>query len=196
MDIKIGPAIADDLIYIDSLQKKNAEELSFYPRLVFEREIINQRILLARVNNEPAGYLYHGALAATLRIHQACIQYDLRGQLYGAALVNWLVALGRAAFSLKISLRCGSDIEANRFWKKMGFSCVAVTQGGVRRLRDINTWQLPLQPMLIPLAAKTPSDRPVDDSLWRRNKGEKKSQFMRGERLAQYRAALESKEQK
>ena len=70
-DIEIGPAVTADLVYIDSLQKKNAEELAFYPKVVFEREIENRRIILAKVNNEPAGYLYHGAFMPVLKIHQA-----------------------------------------------------------------------------------------------------------------------------
>ena len=51
MTIDVQPAAVSDLTYIDSLQKKNAEELAFYPSQVFEREIENQRILLARVQN-------------------------------------------------------------------------------------------------------------------------------------------------
>jgi TPR repeat protein len=43
---------------MDSLQKKNAEALSFYPKCVFEREAENWRILLGLLNGQPAGYLY------------------------------------------------------------------------------------------------------------------------------------------
>ena len=74
MNIEIKYAELSDLVYIDHLQKKNAEDLSFYPKVVFEREIENQRILLALVNNQHAGYLYHGSikLDCPLKIHQAC----------------------------------------------------------------------------------------------------------------------------
>ena len=82
MDIQVEPAVERDLVYIDHLQRKNAEDLAFYPKQVFEREILNHRILLARVNGEPAGYIYHGSLGHQVNIHQACIEYDLQGQLY------------------------------------------------------------------------------------------------------------------
>ena len=131
MTVTVRPASTTDMTYIDHLQKKNAEDLSFYPLSVLEREVLNRRVVLAEVNDEPAGYLYHGSLASPiLRIHQACIQYDLRGYLYGAALVRWLADLGRAAGSSEIALRCGSDIAANGFWRAMGFECIAVTRGG------------------------------------------------------------------
>ena len=103
-DLTVQPAGLSDLSYIDSLQRKNAEELAFYPTQVFEREIENFRIILAKVNAEPAGYIYHGALGHSCKIHQACIQYDLRGQLYGAALVSNIIELANAANVLSITL--------------------------------------------------------------------------------------------
>ena len=97
MDIQVEPAVERDLVYIDHLQRKNAEDLAFYPKQVFEREVLNHRILLARVNGEHAGYIYHGSLGHQVKIHQACIEYDLRGQLYGAALIRHLIDLASAS---------------------------------------------------------------------------------------------------
>ena len=54
MDIKIVTAKEKDLTFVDSLQRKNAEELSFYPKSAFDREVQNRRIILALVNDEPA----------------------------------------------------------------------------------------------------------------------------------------------
>lgn len=190
MSIAIAPAVSSDLSYIDSLQRKNAEDLAFYPKQVFEREIENFRILLARVNGEPAGYLYHGALDGHVRIHQACIQYDARGQLYGAALVNFLLGLCTQADALCVTLRCGSDIAANGFWRAMGFYCQGVSKGGVRRMRDINNWRIDLHPQLF-VSVVDPSYKAKDASLWRRNRGIKQTQFMRGKQMKSYREMLE-----
>jgi len=188
--IEVRPAVSGDLIYIDSLQKKNAEELAFYPSVVFEREIENRRVVLARINNDPVGYLYHGALSQRVKLHQACIQYDARGYLYGAELVRWLVAMCRAADALSITLRCGSDIAANGFWKAMGFYCQSVTPGGVRRMRDINEWRMDLQPQLF-TQAQEPSDKAQDASLWRNRKVNLGSQFLRGKAIQDYRKKIE-----
>jgi hypothetical protein len=187
----VAPATLADLPYIDHLQRKNAEELSFYPMAAFEREVPLLRVLLARVNGEPAGYLYHGALTSpTCKIHQACIQYDLRGYLYGAELVRTLTGLCNVAGSHAITLRCGSDIAANGFWSAMGFECESVTPGGVRRMRDINAWRLPLGESLFSITVP-PSERQQDASLWRATKDGTQSQFMRGAQMRAYRAELE-----
>jgi len=185
-DFDVMPATTDDLIYIDHLQRKNAEDLAFYPNQVFEREVTNKRILLAKVNSEPAGYIYHGSFRQTCKIHQACIEYDLRGQLYGAELVRYLIQLADAADVMSITLRCGSDIEANFFWKAMGFYCEAVTMGGVRRMRDINNWRYDLQSPLF-VSTTEPSAKKKDQSFWRKRKSSAKSSFMRGKSLLQYR---------
>lgn len=142
MQLDVRYAVDSDLSFIDHLQKLNAEELSFYPKAVFEREIKTQRILLALVNGQHAGYLYHGALALDqpIKIHQACIEYDLRGNWYGAGLCRILEETANISGAKSITLRCGSDIAANAFWRNMGFECVAITAGGIRRMRDINVW--------------------------------------------------------
>ena len=193
-NVTVRPAVLADMTYIDFLQKKNAEDLSFYPLSVLEREMAHHRVLLAEVNGQPAGYLYHGSLSSpTLRIHQACIQYDLRGYLYGAALVRWLVDIGAVAGSQEIALRCGSDIAANGFWRAMGFECIAVTQGGARRMRDINAWRLALTDQLFEFSV-APSSREKSASAW--TKARKAgiglgSQFKRGQDLAEYRRIIE-----
>lgn len=190
--IEVDVAQPSDVVFIDSLQKVNAEELSFYPKVVFEREILASRILLARVNGDPAGYIYHGAFAQILKIHQACIEYDLRGQLYGAQLVRFLEDIADKFDVMSITLRCGSNIPANGFWQAMGFYCQAVTPGGVRRMRDINNWRKDISPQLF-VDSVQHSKKQSDASLWRKHKGEKKSQFMRGKQLNEYRREIIAK---
>jgi hypothetical protein len=193
MKLDIRYAELSDLTFIDYLQKRNAEDLSFYPKQVFEREIATERILLALVNNQHAGYLYHGsvALQKPIKIHQACIEYDLRGNWYGAGLVGALEDMGKLAQVHGISLRCGSDIAANLFWKLMGFECVAITEGGIRRMRDINTWFKTLNADLFSFNVKEPSVKKKDSSIWRkRGKDKKANRMLRGKSLLLYRRAI------
>lgn len=186
----ISVAQISDITYIDDLQRKNAEELSFYPKVVFEREIPVGRIMLARVNGDPVGYLYRGAFGPLLKIHQACIQYDARGYLYGSALVRSLLSQAEMAGCNSVTLRCGSDIAANTFWEVMGFYCQSVSPGGVRRMRDINEWRFDISPQLF-TTTTTASDKAQDASLWRKFKDGKKSQFLRGAALREYREKIE-----
>lgn len=190
MRLDVRYAVDSDLSFIDHLQKLNAEELSFYPKAVFEREIKTQRILLALVNGQHAGYLYHGAVALDqpIKIHQACIEYDLRGNWYGAGLCKILEDTANISGAKSITLRCGSDIAANAFWRNMGFECVAITAGGIRRLRDINVWHKLIGEDLFGFDSLEPSTKKKDASIWaKRNKDKKQSSMLRGKALLDYR---------
>lgn len=192
MELEIRYAVLSDLTYVDHLQKKNAEELAFYPKAVFEREVENQRILLALVNNQHAGYLYHGAMGLDKvnKIHQACIEYDLRGQWYGAGLVSQLESMNQVVGADGISLRCGSDIAANQFWQRMGFSCIDIKPGGVRRMRDINVWYKAIKAGLFDVDHIKPSDKKKDASIWSKRKNKSQSSMLRGKALLDYRNAI------
>ena len=192
MELEIRYAVLSDLTYVDHLQKKNAEELAFYPKAVFEREVENQRILLALVNNQHAGYLYHGAMGLDKvnKIHQACIEYDLRGQWYGAGLVSQLESMNQVVGADGISLRCGSDIAANQFWQRMGFSCIDIKPGGVRRMRDINVWYKAIKAGLFAVDHIEPSDKKKDASIWAKRKNKSQSSMLRGKALLDYRNAI------
>lgn len=60
------------LKFIDLLQRKNAEALSFYPTQVFEREKENGRLYLGLLNGEPCGYIYVGSAGGDVKCHQVC----------------------------------------------------------------------------------------------------------------------------
>jgi hypothetical protein len=175
--------------YIDGLQRKNAESLSFYPRQVFEREQDNGRLFLGMLNGEPCGYLYIGAIGRDVKCHQVCIQYDARRRAHGAAIVAAMEHYAEGATS--ITLRCGFDLEANDFWSCLGYSCIAHQAGGVRRMRTINVWRKQLLPELFDTAAIEAAKGITDASLWRRHKRTGIiTQFIRGKTLADYRAIV------
>lgn len=184
--ITVSYATPGDIPYVDSLQWKNADQVAFFPRQVFEREVCYGRVLLARLNNDPCGYLYHGAVKGRCKIHQACIQYDARGYMYGAALVSWLIDMCQQAGVYSIHLRCGSDIAANGFWQWMGFYCEAVTHGGVSRMRDLNCWRYDVVDDLFP-AVVAPSNKQKDYSVWRGSNIRAGSTFLRGRASEEFR---------
>ena len=192
-DFVVTTMHSDMLLYVDGLQKKNAESLSFYPMQTFERESAKGRIYLGLLNGEPCGYIYRGSLRGDVRCHQVCIQYDARRRMYGAQLVACLEADAIDAKCGGITLRCGFDLDANDFWKSMGYGCVDIQTGGVRRMRQINVWRKPLQPQLFEDVYIEPAAGKTDASLWRRNKDTGiVTQFIRGKGMREYRARLES----
>lgn len=191
MDFVVVQTHASIIDYVDALQRKNAESLSFYPRQVFEREQANGRLFLGMLNGEPCGYLYVGAQGRDVKCHQVCIQYDARRRLYGAAIVAVMEHYASDGKAASITLRCGFDLEANKFWAEMGYKCIAHHVGGVRRMRTINVWRKQLTAELFETLAIEPAAGVVDASLWRRNKQTGTvTQFVRGKAMQDYRAAL------
>lgn len=179
------------IAYVDGLQKKNAEALSFYPKQVFEREAAKGRIFLGLLNGEPCGYIYMGAVAVDVKCHQVCIQYDARRRLYGAALVAAMEEYAERANAGSITLRCGFDLEANDFWATMGYGVIASHIGGVRRMRTINVWRKELQPGLFAPVHIEPARGETDARVWRKHKSTGLvTQFVRGKRMRDYRAML------
>ncbi len=180
------------IAYIDGLQKKNADALSFYPRQVFERESERGRLFLGLLDGDPCGYIYVGAGAnRDLKCHQVCIQYDARRRLYGAGLVVAMEDWANALNCTRITLRCGFDLDANDFWRSLGYSCVAVTDGGIRRMRKINTWVKQIGAELFLLESVEPAVGVQDASFWRKHKQTGiTTQFARGKRLRDYKAMV------
>jgi len=196
-DFSVVTSHPDILLYVDSLQKKNAEALSFYPKQVFEREIEKGRVFLGMLNGAPCGYLYVGAQNRDVKLHQVCIEYDARRRLYGEKIVSVMEQYAEEAKASSITLRCGFDLEANDFWNSLDYQCIAHKQGGVRRMRVINVWRKQLRAELFENPILIPAEGKTDASLWRKNKGDgKKSQFVRGKGLDQYREMLQKDENK
>jgi len=182
----------DLLTYVDQLQRKNAEALSFYPLSVFQREAIKGRIFLGLLNNQACGYIYIGSTGkTTVRVHQVCIEYDIRRLEYGAQLVVTVEDYALTHGSSRIMLRCGFDLDANCFWQALGYQCVGIVNGGIRRNRKINLWSRDLQPALFEDAVLEPAKGKTDASIWRKHKQTGLiTQFHRGNQLLDYRAQL------
>jgi hypothetical protein len=185
-DFEIVTQHPDMLKYIDYLQHKNAESLSFYPMQVFEREYAKQRLFLGILNKQPCGYLYVGAKGGDVKCHQVCIQYDLRNRLYGAMLVAAMENYAYNAYT--ITLRCGFDLDANDFWRALGYTCINVVPGGMRRNRQINVWRKVVTKEVIDIVPVEPQIGATDASIWVKNKRVGVvSQFHRGKALMDYR---------
>jgi hypothetical protein len=179
------------LIYIDMLQKKNAEALSFYPKQVFEREKENGRLFLGLLNGEPAGYLYVGATGGDVKCHQVCIEYDARRKMYGQMLAVCMEQYAKEAYSASITLRCGFDLDANNFWREMGYNVIQILDGGVRRMRKINVWRKYLRPQLFEDIYLEPAVGKTDASIWRKHKETGLvTGFSRGNKMNEYRNML------
>jgi hypothetical protein len=167
--LEVRVAHEPDLVYIMSLMRANRESVGGLPEPAIRERLERGTVLLASINDDPVGYLLYDRASDCLRIPQACIQYDARRRKHGEALV---AALMREHHDVaEISLRCAADLEANVFWRDMGFTCTATLPGGRRRGRTINAWAMWLTPHLIELeeisvlpAAEVRQDSMYDDT--------------------------------
>lgn len=167
-DFAVRLADEPDITYVMALQRANRESVGGLAKPAIVERIGRRTLALGTLNGEPCGYLLFDVRDRTLRIPQACIQYDARRRKYGEALVRWLLSAYPAD---EIRLRCAADIEANVFWRDMGFTCTGVVQGGRRRGRLINWWAMWLSPRLLSVediatlpAAQVRVDSMYDDS--------------------------------
>lgn len=166
----VRQAFPPDLVYVMSLMRANRESVGGLPAPAILERIQRGTVLLAEINDDPVGYVLYDLRDGILRIPQACIQYDARRRKYGEALVARMMQ--RHGESVReVNLRCAADLEANVFWRDMGFTCVGTVPGGKRRGRTINVWTMWLEPRLLTLddlavvpAAELRQDSMYDDS--------------------------------
>ncbi len=150
MNFAIVKSHPDLLKYIEHLQARNSDALGFLPRVVFQRATEAGQVFLGLMNGEPCGYIIAGSgFQGILRRKQVCIQYDARRRLYGAMLVAAVEQYGEELGCTRSVVHCGSDLEANEFWRSVGYQLVGTLESGeARRHRrhHINVWSKPLSP--------------------------------------------------
>jgi len=139
--------------YALDLHRKNSECLGFLPQQRVEEYDERGQLWLAYENDDPAGYLLFGHGHPTLRIYQACVQYDARRREHGLGLVARLIRHATAKGYEAIALRCRENLDANAFWREAGFTLCGQVLGGRRRGRMLNRWVffLPSPQMRLPL---------------------------------------------
>ncbi len=136
--------------YCVDLHRKNTDALGFIPKPRLLAYASNGQVLIETENGDACGFMVFGNGCPTLRIYQACIQYDARRRKHGLNLVKQLREIALARNAEGIALRCAEGLAANAFWREAGFTHVRTTDGGRRRNRKIYTWYLPMWPCLIP----------------------------------------------
>ena len=125
--------------FIEDLHKRNSDALGFIPRTRIKEYENEGRTLIQFDKKEPVGFLLFGKAWPYLNIYQACIEYDVRRQHFGMELVDRLEKKAKQNHT-GIYLRCRENLEANKFWKKLGYQIVKKIPGGKKRGKEINLW--------------------------------------------------------
>lgn len=136
--------------FIITLMKTETDALGFIPApSIRTRWIPNGRFILQRNRHgRRVGYLLHGPpkIHRPLFVNQICVDIDDRLRKYAAAAVLELLARARSAGASSIRLRCAEDLDANLFWRALGFTPTHLSVGGKRRKRSIVHYKLTLEP--------------------------------------------------
>lgn len=140
----------DDFPYVVDLQNKNRISVGFLPTVAIREYFDRSQIWVARENGDPCGYLLFGSHRhvrpvydmGTMKIIQACVQYDARRVAHATRLVQALELKAVQDGYERIALWCAEDLEANVFWRSMGFSNCGTRIGGTSRKkpRIHNRW--------------------------------------------------------
>lgn len=140
------------LKYVSSLARNHCEEIGFIPLPTLEHYARQGQLWVETENDDLCGFLVFGNGRRTLKIYQACIQYDARRREHGLRLMQRLIIHAQVMGFDAISCWCADDLDANEFWRACGFRWTRQREGGRARGRKHNLWVLwlpePLQSRL------------------------------------------------
>lgn len=152
-DLIVRTASITDAPLIDKLQRENSYAVGFIQRTIWDKYVFggerNFFVLVVEANADPVGYclITPGKGPNTyVRIQQIAVRNDARRLHYGTALLAVIRAFCAEYQRTGAKLRCRADLESNKFWRAMGFTCYSVWQKGrinhvgMKASDDINQW--------------------------------------------------------
>src|SRR5688572_12708553 len=149
--VAVRVATAEDVSFIDGLQKMHSHMVGFMPSKQIEKYIADGNVLIADDDSSPPGVKksplgYCMAKDQYLKRDDVGIIYQLNvlplmhRHLVGATLVK--AVFERAAYGCKLfSCWCAQDIQANWFWESLGFVPLAFRTGSRAKQRIHIFWQ-------------------------------------------------------
>lgn len=142
----------DALSFIVGTMAQGYNQLGFIPAPKVEEYYIGRGFYVLQSNRRgiAVGYVLHGKPLAgkVLSIAQAIIDIDRRNLGFGELAVAQVVERAKFANCRAVKLRCADGLEANGFWRQMGFTLTKSEFPGNKRQRAINTYVLDLWPLL------------------------------------------------
>jgi len=129
---QVVPARLEHIPYIDSLRKKNGNELGFIPLDAYlsvasrtgiggRHRYLYQRLMVSIDNGDLTGFCYSSFNEQVAHIFQIVIQEDARrwerASMLEADVRNEALRQNKSG----ISCRVAYDIEANFFWRALGY---------------------------------------------------------------------------
>ena len=148
--------------YVDQVRRladSHQDEFGFLhePVYVESAERGNLWIVIDKASRDFRGYLLLGGRHPRMKVFQAFVHPDHRSSGIGKRLISELIKYSTERGYLNITARVLSQLEANRFWKKVGFHIIKQKPG---TRGTINIYSLNLD---VPSLFGDESDQPSSD---------------------------------
>lgn len=130
------------------LADANKKALGFLQKAIFREQANRGRLWIAVSENsgECIGYLLFGGRYPALKVFQLFVKRSYRKVGIGEQLIRSLITWAEKLSYLTASARVASDLPANGFWDRVGFSLIRQETGGKSadrminvRIRELNT---------------------------------------------------------
>jgi len=137
----VRPAASTDLTAIKAIADTNKAALGFLPRPKISEAIQQQRVLVLQTEHELAGFVIyrHRKTDNQTTLSDICVSEEWRGGKGGQALVQALVQDCIEHNRDFILLKCPTDLPANYFYEKSGFTRAGIDNG---KHRPLNIWRM------------------------------------------------------
>jgi len=136
-DLTVRTSISKDWKFLDKLMKDESKKIGFLQRRTWDKYVWggerNFITLICEKNNQMVGYVFFTpgiGINRPVKIQQIVIQEDCRRIEYGTALCDCIADFCFTYERSGISLRCRADLEANNFWKALGFKLIKIFSKG------------------------------------------------------------------
>lgn len=133
--------------FCEKLRKRHANCLGFFPESAFLKAIQRNRMIAAYVYEKLGsdqrtwlGYVLFATKFPTARIFQCCVVRESRRQGIARELVEMFETHDATRRCVSIALRCREDLQANKFWKKIGYQHLSTIDGRNTTGLRINQW--------------------------------------------------------
>jgi N-acetylglutamate synthase-like GNAT family acetyltransferase len=137
----IRAASTKDVAWVVSLQKVWSNAVGFLTRQAIRAKIARGQGVLIAEGGQEAGYLLHSSgRDGVLCCSQVAVSRELLRTELGTELVHELERRAVERGLNVIRLRCREELEANLFWKAVGFETTAVIGRGSARGFRIVEW--------------------------------------------------------
>lgn len=138
---------SNDAWYILTLMRQESKKLGFIPiQTILQRINTYDAVIWQHDhNNRRIGYLIHSKPQheSPLKVFLTVIDIDHRRRYWATQAVAKLIKKAYDCNAPEISLRCAHDLEANLFWRALGFREISRHPNCGVNYRDIITYTLP-----------------------------------------------------